>query len=857
MTLQSFEFPRPDNGTTFETYCLKIIRHYFKLQSLQKYALSGHSQSGVDLFGVSEEGQRYGVQCKLRNRGEILTQKEVIQEIDKAKNFQPSLNRYLIATTAKRDPQLQRFAATVSKEHSSVGLFTVDVYSWDDLEEILKVTPDLVRDLYGWAISDSPTSRGDVHREIDEAFEWVRRGQAEVTLELLLGIKKRRWDQLSSREMYRVLANIGNARLAQQDNNGAAQAFIEAATHQPIDEDAKALQALGYLVAGDPEQAREMANALCRDHPGLARAHMIRIRTAPENISLDELIETVPIVVRSDSEVALALHDRAVAENRLQVAEKIIRESTKGSEPVWPLLRFALGATIQQQELDKARSSFDGLIVHDKARILEAAAIFSSILVGERESDELAVRCYLNRAICYRLVGELKLAREDFQRAYDIEPQEERVVIACAHSAYRDRDAPDEAIGILEKQEAAQPSLKIERLLAEILSGRGNRGDLERAAHLLESHLPRLGELTEKERAGTIEALASLYVQLGQGEKAATLLAEFPEDMLRPAYRAMVHGNILWRLGRVEEALVEAGIAKDAVSDSEVWDEVCRVALLLEQLGQYEDAFRLWRKVVLPEVVSKETDHLLYCARKAGEHSFVLMFCQQLRASGHYEMRSICHEVEILWQYEEYSEVRKVLLDYLGRFPDDKFARLRLTTLAMQQGWEDLVESDPAMLPAVEEVEAAEVGQEVVDVLRLGPSPMLAVDYSYSLYRRFPDRAAAQGALIASMLRPGSAGLTIVAPSRVELGTAVCYRELESEETHWVVIEDSPDSSMARGEYTSGHALVRAMLGKSVGDEFPISEHGVRNRTGAIVEIRDKRIYRAQESMKHWVEKFH
>ena len=73
------------------------------------------------------------MQCKGEDQGYggAVTEKELREEIEKAKTFEPPLQVFVLATTAPNDVVIQRVARTISHEHSQEGLFEVRVQGWD------------------------------------------------------------------------------------------------------------------------------------------------------------------------------------------------------------------------------------------------------------------------------------------------------------------------------------------------------------------------------------------------------------------------------------------------------------------------------------------------------------------------------------------------------------------------------------------------------------------------------------------------------------------------------------------------------------------------------------------------------
>ncbi|WP_024768068.1 hypothetical protein [Aquimarina macrocephali] len=71
---------------------------------------SGQAQARIDVYGIPYGEDSYlGIQCKGKDEytAKQLTEKEIQQEIEKAKNFEPSLKKMYFATTAVRDASVQ------------------------------------------------------------------------------------------------------------------------------------------------------------------------------------------------------------------------------------------------------------------------------------------------------------------------------------------------------------------------------------------------------------------------------------------------------------------------------------------------------------------------------------------------------------------------------------------------------------------------------------------------------------------------------------------------------------------------------------------------------------------------------
>lgn len=144
--LANFRIPPPTKWQDFEDLCLDLWRGVWRDENTQKNGRRGQPQNGVDIFGRPDKGQRWaGVQCKGKDEtlGSTLTNKELLAEVEKAKEFQPQLSSFTIVYTSSRDAALQTYARLLTEKHERQGLFSVHVWCWDDVLERLNDFPDV------------------------------------------------------------------------------------------------------------------------------------------------------------------------------------------------------------------------------------------------------------------------------------------------------------------------------------------------------------------------------------------------------------------------------------------------------------------------------------------------------------------------------------------------------------------------------------------------------------------------------------------------------------------------------------------------------------------------------------------
>jgi tetratricopeptide (TPR) repeat protein len=152
------EIPLPKGDDDFEDLVLALYRAVWQDPGAKLHGRRGQRQHGVDLYGED----RVGVQCKHHGSATLIQDKdllaELLEEVEKAKGFEPPLRRFIFVTTARRSATLQREARQLTERHEKDGLFAVEVFGWEDLEDLLRRHPDVL----SWYLAER--ERSDVLR---------------------------------------------------------------------------------------------------------------------------------------------------------------------------------------------------------------------------------------------------------------------------------------------------------------------------------------------------------------------------------------------------------------------------------------------------------------------------------------------------------------------------------------------------------------------------------------------------------------------------------------------------------------------------------------------------------------------
>ena len=137
--LRTVEIPRITDSVEFEYLCRDLWKNDDVNDPVSFNGRPGQTQDGVDVYGRNTStGDWFGIQCKVRTQGNAFTKKEIDDEIERAKRFNPSLKRYYLCTTLKRDAAIQKIERTIIEELNKSNAFSFQILFWNDIEEMLK-----------------------------------------------------------------------------------------------------------------------------------------------------------------------------------------------------------------------------------------------------------------------------------------------------------------------------------------------------------------------------------------------------------------------------------------------------------------------------------------------------------------------------------------------------------------------------------------------------------------------------------------------------------------------------------------------------------------------------------------------
>lgn len=692
------------------------------------------------------------------------------------------------------------------------------------------------------------TTAPDANAEIDMACARMNAGDLTIAIHILEDLRKKRWDGLSPREKYRVEANTGHALERKGEFKKAAHHYMEAKRHQPHDENARALESIAYYHLDNKAKAYELAGELLKQHPNCSIAIAIRIRSSPPYVKMEELEASVPAALGEEPEILHALGWKALTQGDLAAANRFVEISLK-LNPDSVEVKEQQAIVIVQEE-GKAKHASKQV---NMAR-LEIAIANLTAGVDKHRGHRDEARLRYNRAEAYDLVGQAEDAETDFRTAFDANKEDADVARRFVLFLKR-HDRTHAAINVLLQADKVKKDHHNRLILSSLVSERKQNDDVEYAISLLQETLAQKPDLDI--RTEMVALLIHLLGGRNQYDKAISYLDGLDSTFLEPAVLNAIRSRAFLRAGRIDEATNYAiRGAEGLTANSSITDRM-RVAESLSLVGKKQEALKQWKEILKPDHVDPFVRIALQLARETGDDTYIMSFCKQLRADGAMSPFTLELEVETLEKYRVFETAIKVMNGYLAATPDGELAkvfRLRLSLLGIRLDKPELVESNPANLPAVETA-PVNIGAATAHVLRSGPHPKLGIEYAYELVRRNFNDHTSRGAYV-GILGIGDDEHHFPEVSTVGPGCAVKYKADDTGEEKWLIVEDAANPDQEREEYGPDHIWVSEMTGQSAGGKFHLRRDHLQPRTATIIGIINKYVYRKYEIINGWEERF-
>ena len=895
-SLHNKQIPPPASWEEFEDMCCDLWRLLWNDPNAQKNGRKGQAQAGVDVFGRPDDGSEWaGVQCKGKDNyaEKTLTEKELRDEVDKAKNFtSPITKEYVLATTGLRDAKIQQVAREITQQHKKEGLFPVQVWFWEDIKKKLAEYDGLVKkyypDLYATTLGNTQieqileklTAQNESQNKILEGVQRIEQNggiQTEMivaealtseyeedlnyardlineykpheALKFLNRLRDRIWSKADSNTRYRLINYIGSAEAHLDNIQTGAKYFIEALQYNSDDEKALLNAALGYIMLNQREEAEPLVCKVLKRNPASSRVYSMLVHINEEE-PYETVLNDIPEAHFNDPEVAHALGKLAANKGKLKEAKEWLERGIENDQGDILELKVTLGFILVEMLRDSIESFVVEKIDEDTQSIIERIIeLFTEAWEKVKNTDLKFVKhsWIAQRGIMFRFKKECEQATKDLDIAIELCPDNPIYKRFRALLAYESGDIQKTTTLLNELiNSSEQPMVVI--LLADIYRKTGRTDDaIKILTDCIEQH-PDHNLIGEVKRS-----LVYTYLRTDNLDKAEDLVNEIRDEDPKNILHLVAAAEILALRDQRPDALSLLNEAKAYALKRGLMRERSSVARELEKLGQYQEATELYEKIADQTKYTPLTRNLIFCYYKIGKLGHALEICQNILQKADSPPEIIELAAAIQEELGNLPEARSLYERYLSSHPDDESVRLRKARLDFRtQAFDDV---DRYLQRDIDTS-----GLDLTDIFGLAEiygirgHKRKTIELLYETLRTHYNDGQVHGKYIIECLEcfqnQDDDNVEWSYTTRADVDTAICVED-ESEKRTWYVIEDREDVKIDRGEIQPSHKIAQQLLGKSVGEEIILRDSPLSTEKGTIVEIRSKYVHACRESMEN------
>ncbi len=555
MSLSSTSLPKPKNWQDFENKMRELIACVLDYPNTQQNGRSGQKQNGVDIYGYRNSDCLVGIQCKKKFENSV-TEKELRDEVIKAKAFKPRISEFILVTTAPRDQKNQECARLITNELKGTSHpIHVSVWGWDEIEDyaskydkawkafdptwnpfVEEVFKNLTLELKGFKKSVDrlvdgtlPSTTNPSHLSLNENDEntplhgqitalqrLLDDGHVKAAHAQLIKLKTDEWSKASRSERYRILVGIASARLKLGEEAEAGTLLLNAYNECPEHKNARRNKATGLLLLNSHDEAAKLAKQLLVEDKSNADAAGTLIQALIKDSSCDDPLRDVPEELCTTIEVSIAyVHFLRCRENPHWV--DIARSSARKHTDCHILRQFAAEAVLDEL----VRTDRDA-IVGGKLKKFTSSEVTDAVETLYSEARDAIDKGYAllpslahNAALALRFVDDLERAKEILDAAIKQFPDVENLKLQRGLIAFSEND-PAETLRVLPDKPIGPEAVG---LLAQSLAATGKLDDaISLIIETDETKFP------EHVRVGLLDVRIRAYISKGDKQAAINII---------------------------------------------------------------------------------------------------------------------------------------------------------------------------------------------------------------------------------------------------------------------------------------------------------------------------------------------
>ncbi|MBD2180337.1 hypothetical protein H6S82_01720 [Planktothrix sp. FACHB-1355] len=749
----------------------------------------------------------------------------------------------------------------MAARHASAFAFEIlaklDIFVEDNAKQISGATPygnieelvtaSIQRFIPSINASTSINLNDERHNRIEYGCKLLRQGRSKEALTYLTDLKTEIWYKSDSLVRYRLLANIGMANLGLEQIPEAAAAFLGARQHNPEDDKALALAAMGYFLQREYIQAEELIQLSLQKNPANTIAYSLRVQMASATDTLEAVLDRVPFAYSSHPDVLVALGQAALDRKLYSQAKEWFQAAINQGEVNLNNVKVFLGISLIEPIAKNFSIIIAGQINEaNKTNLEQAVDLFTEVLGGTYPNFDnlspIGLIALINRGSALRLLGKQDEAIRDFEIALKEKPDEPYCIKQLALLAH-EKGNELEAYNYLKKILLCPQTPEANLLAASCLIV---LKQFIEAEILLDKFIHDEGHEEFKREAKQLKF--ELKLEQGEYEYADKIMQELMNEDPESVANQIL--QIRFKRNTAPEENVQEFIeqAKASLLANPSYPDQITLADLLYSLKYYRDAAEVYEQFVDKTLNTCLTGRLLSAYYYAGNYRAALEICRQLLAQ--YGALEYVSEMAA-FLYENIGNLdasRQVSLDYLCRFPNDIVMQLRLAIVNYLTGnMEELdrfLDSNPSI-----ECLSIDTCMMLARFLKIRGRMNYFFEIIYETRKRFYNQGKIHAFYVISYMEGRKIKPNISEIQSVENGCGVLLKDKFGIQK-WYIIDNRPDAELAQYELNESQPLYQELMGKTLGDEVIIVEDSFGKDAFTIVAIQNKYLAASNQSFR-------
>ena len=762
-----------------------------------------------------------------------------------------------MATTCKRDAEIQKIARKISKEHKEKQLFSVIIDSWDEIKELLDKYPKVHRKYYLTPRTTKEeqihstknllslikiTKNENYHDELNRIRDHLmNKYKPQTAFTHLEKFKQDLWNQLDDKVKCRILSYKGISKISMKQNDEGADFLIQALQFNKGDEEVNTNCAVAFFLKRNIEESKKYIQIVKHLNPTNKQVCNLEIQIKnEEGVSITEIVNSLSKTQRTNKEIAFTLAQINLektqyteAYNYLQTAYDHIDHNSV--DDISSYANLMSEWILSKEDICIERHIPDDL----KNEAKKIINIYQKLIQNNDylEVQKFNPQWYLYYAVIYyfneqNLDKAIKIIQQGLNTCedkYDLQVRLSQFLI--------DEGREQESIHLLESIENAKEPYRVKLLLSEIYF---RVNEKNKATHIL-NEVIHDNSIDKSLKLDAQKFLVSNLIRLKDFNHAEQELDTFFENNKQNIFTLILKSKIENHKKNKEQQISYLNKAHTIFLTTKDQVSILDQRKLIDELyfsQMYQKCEPLLEKITNQNVKHSLISKLLDTYFKNGKNDKAIELAEKL----HEKFPHKEYPVNFLSYIHEYLGNREKSIQCYEQFiklnPNNISMKIKLSQAYIQN--EQLTETKKLLTST--QFDRDQLSVEQINILaycyiRVGRTQE-ALEMQYQSIQDRPDKMELQSAYFYN-ITVNSQSSDFLNPKKIELD---CWVKLASENTDKdIIIEKN-----SKKYHPDLSPLVKHILGRKKGEYFNYNDKKYR-----IIDIKSKYIAKRQEIGKH------